>query len=374
MRARSLVLFALLVATLGLAAAVWARRPEDPGVRHYRLGVAAAQTHDESEATRQWQLALALNPALTQARSRLADAYLADGSLALAIREYRALLQQRPNTSHGYCRLADAYQKGSVTRLAELTARTATRLEPDCPRAHQVLGALLLSAQNYAAAQSELELALKRDPRNATLLTMLASLQLRLDRLSEAERLARQALQIQPDLPECQYIVAHCLLQKNDPATREEAVGQLKQVLAASPTHQNARLDLAAAYRAAGRNLASRWELEHLIADAPQNRAALQQLAEVLTDLGDATRAAALRKQVAAAAAEGEQRIELERRLKSDPTDGPALLRLGEIYLHNREFLQSIEMLERAGQVLGPRPDQQRLLSQARREAAAAPQ
>lgn len=367
---RLLLLLLVLVLLGGAAFWVYGRRPEDPGERHYRLGLQAVKEGRGQDAAQEFQVAVSLNPAHTRARLEVAGAHLNGGSVALAIREFREVLKRSPRVPHGYCRLAEAYQRGDLEDLARKTATVATREEKKCPRAYRVLGTLLVDAQAFSEARAALEQAHKLEPQDAGTLAVLARLHMQLDRLPEAEQAARKLLALDPTHPQGAFILGHCLMARRDPAVREEAIGHLKTAVQSDPNMNEARIELARAYRASDRLLAARWELEQVVRSAPSERAALQQLAEVLTDLGDLKRAQQVRRQVENAAAEAQRRLELERRIASAPTDGTALLALGGIYARSREYLRAIETLERAGEVLGPRPDQQALLAQVRKQAA----
>jgi Flp pilus assembly protein TadD len=358
---------ALLVGVAALVRWPWWR--ETPAGRHLRAGNAFAGQGNIRRAAQEWQVATALDPNLLEPHAALARAYFDDGALALAIREWTRLAALDPHYPHVYCALGEAYLEAGLSDEAQVAAGYAARLEPRCARPHRTLGIILADRQDYQRALAELQLAATLAPRDAAIRVVQARMYLGLRQLDRAETHAREAYRLNPRDPGAAFLLPHLLIRRNDPRAWNEAEGLLRTAVVTAETDPEVHFDLAQVHQARGRLTEARREMERAIQLAPRHQAAIQQLAEVCGRLGDTARAAALRRQGEALAAEGLARLELERQLARQPDDGRALYRLGDLYARDGQYMRAIDMLERASQILTSDATIRQRLTQVRAEA-----
>lgn len=362
----------LAVGVVAVAAAGWVRwrwSQERPAARHLRAAARLYAAGKTTEASREWQIATALDPKSVEAREALGRIYLDSGAVALAIREFRIVTELAPRRPHAYCRLAAALREGGVSDLALQAARYAVRTDGRCARAHGTLGLVLSDRQEFKEAAAELERAAALAPQDAGHHLNLARIYAGLAQLPQAEAAARSAYRLDSKDPHAAYLLGHLLVLKGDADGFEEARSLLQAAVAADPSNAAARVDLAKIHRRSGRLPAARAELARALEQDPRSREALQALAEVTADLGDAKRAASLRERVRALAAEDLARKELERRLAQQPLDRQALVRLGDLYARDGQYPQAAALLERARRMQDD-ADVQRRLKQVRDAAA----
>jgi Tfp pilus assembly protein PilF len=122
-------------------------------------------------------------------------------------------------------------------RLQALEAfKTAAALRPDYPEAHANYGALLADAEDFAAAVTELELAVKYAPRSALAWMNLGNAHRGTKAFEQAEAAYRKALELDPGLVEVHYDLAVLHLDGEKPGT--PTLARLEQALAFFETYE----------------------------------------------------------------------------------------------------------------------------------------
>lgn len=365
----------LMLGAVAITAAAgfrWYAAQDTPARRHARLAERLGKQGDGLGAARQWQIAAALDPTLVEAREALGRQYLADGAVALAIREFRKVTELAPRRPHAYCQAAEALRLGGIQDLALRAARYAARSEPRCFRARRTLGLLLRDRADYRAALGELEAAARLDPRDPEVKLALARIQLGLAQTAPAEANARAALALDPQDPAPAGFLGHLLVQQGDRARAAEAEQLLRAAAAGDPQSGTVAMDLAQVLQWKGRPLAARWELERAATLLTGDPEPMQRLAAVYTTLGDSAKAAQARRRAEQLSAARLSRTEMERRLAQDPLDGRLLYQLGDLYARDHQYLRAIDHLSRAADLLYGDPTVRRRLAEVRAEASRA--
>jgi predicted Zn-dependent protease len=106
---------------------------------------------------------------------------------------------------------------------------------------------------------------------------------LREGRAATAERMLRALEARFPGEVNCLWLIGAALLDQNKIA---ESVATLERVLAAAPNFSNARVDLARAYRRAGRAAQARQEVRRVLQQTPHHHRAWLAYGDALVDLG----------------------------------------------------------------------------------------
>ena len=213
------LMFALLLAVVVVRGGLLRRF--DPAYRLYQQGKQLSQQGDVETALHLWRKAIQQNPSLPEPYFALADAFRERreheaGSILL-----RQLLDvsQKTNTlpKHLLCRLADMDFLSGRTKSALFFAEHGVQSEPDCFRAHHILGMLLDMKGNSQGALHHLEQAHRLKPDDEELATTLISVQIANFRIEDARRTARTILRHHPKSAEAYYWLGwtHANAQKN---------------------------------------------------------------------------------------------------------------------------------------------------------------
>ena len=107
---------------------------------------------------------------------QLGKDYMAQGLLSEAEEQFQSAIAAQPNSAPAHAGLAQVREQSGSADDARTEAQTSLRLAPS-PAAYIVLARLDLKQNNQTQAASELQSALKLDPRNPEALTLSQSLQ-----------------------------------------------------------------------------------------------------------------------------------------------------------------------------------------------------
>lgn len=177
------------------------------------LAQALAGIGDRLTATAWLTDACRIAPGEPQAMQLLADLLLAQKQFAQAAPLYRELLERlglrnRSNLLHaGYC----LEQAGKLEPAAQYY-RDALALDADFMEAHVDLAGLLWRLEDFEGSLAHAQRAVELAPQHPYAVRILGTALLNLNRLEEAERVLRQALDLQPGFPLAQLDLAFTLL------------------------------------------------------------------------------------------------------------------------------------------------------------------
>jgi tetratricopeptide (TPR) repeat protein len=128
---------------------------------HYELGEAILQDSRAAaaleNAEKEFQAALAENPADARAEYRLGTVCLLERDYRTAVQHYSRALQLQPDNAYAQQELGAAWIKLGEPEKALEPLLTATRLDPLYPTAHYRLGTLYRQLGREAEARRELQ-------------------------------------------------------------------------------------------------------------------------------------------------------------------------------------------------------------------------
>jgi tetratricopeptide (TPR) repeat protein len=171
------------------------------------------------DSVRLWERALAVTPDNGVTRSHLGLAYKQAGRLEDAIWEYKRAIQLDPNYEPAHNNLGVALAMLHRPDEAILEFQEAVRLQPDHGATHANLGRLLAETGKLDEAVPHLEQGLAAEPSNsdrahnlAVALSARAGRAESMGRLSDAARDLRRASELQPEVAQYVYDLAHDLV------------------------------------------------------------------------------------------------------------------------------------------------------------------
>lgn len=255
------------------------------------LGTALVMNQQYDEAIEPLGEALKRNPRQGAALRTRAEAHIARGRLAEAIRDLRAAVELEPETIVRL-RLAEVYAREKQYAEAITLLEAILKAEPDNSEARTQLAAAMIDSGRAAEAISTLETLVKQQPSRADLRAQLAELYLGTD---PAKALAEYsaAARLEPAEPRHKLGQATAMVRQRQ---FKEAVPLLRDVLASNPpdgvayfAHTNLATSLFEMEDFAGAAGEYLWILRHQQAQGDRRRASISLyfLAICFDKLGD---------------------------------------------------------------------------------------
>jgi tetratricopeptide (TPR) repeat protein len=174
---------------------------------------------------------------------------LADrGWLDQAIQEFQKAIELDPSSAHAHDNLATVYSEKKLWRDALQEYLTALRLEPDSATAHYNL-ACFLASHGPEMAVAEYEEAIREDPEYPDAHLNLALTLADQERLDDAKRELRRAIELAPKDAFPRHELAAILMDEGD---FRAAIGQLNEVTRLEKGNFEAWLDLGICYAQKG--------------------------------------------------------------------------------------------------------------------------
>jgi tetratricopeptide (TPR) repeat protein len=232
-----------------------------------RMDVRAGRIEEAERAVR---ARLEKSPEAVGLRIALAETLLAAGKLGASEEESRRALKADEKNVPAMVNLATVYYRKNRFELARMVLenarqvndadpavwnrlgfvetalgnrpqalesfKTAAALRPDYPEAHANYGALLADAEDFAAAVTELELAVKYAPRSAQTWMNLGNAYRGTKAFDRAEAAYKKALELDPGLVDVHYDLAVLYLDGEKPGT--STLARLEQALAFFDTYE----------------------------------------------------------------------------------------------------------------------------------------
>ena len=148
-----------------------------------------AERGNTTEAIKQYQAALAINPQLPGLHFELGDMLRASGSQhqTEAAEEYKAALQVNPRDEQAECRLGEIALEGNNLDEANQRFSEAVKLRPNDPEASIGAANVAIAMQNPAKAETLLVHAIQLDPTNAIAHFRLSVVYRRMGRTADAQ-------------------------------------------------------------------------------------------------------------------------------------------------------------------------------------------
>jgi tetratricopeptide (TPR) repeat protein len=155
-----------------------------------------------------------------------------------------------PDSAMAYLTLGKLLVRQQMVEVAVTQIETALRLEPRLAMAHFLLGEIDLYHSNAQGAVTEFQKELAVNPTVWLVYWRLGDAYMRLANYDEAEKVLKKAIWLNEASPGAFILLGEIALKKNDPAL---ASGFLERALAIDPQNFDAHYALATAYKALGR-------------------------------------------------------------------------------------------------------------------------
>lgn len=195
-----------------------------------------------------------------------------------------------------------------------------------------ILAKLAAQDGRYDDALSRMDKVLARNPDNAVLQFERAMILIDATRLDAAETALRNITASHPDLYDAQRVLGRLLLDRagNNRSTVEEALSHLQAAYKLDPDDIGTGMAVAQILLNTDRTAEAEKVLSSLLERAPDQRALNYTYAQVLTKLGRGD----------------ESQQYLERAVEVDPTFGPAILQLIDIYQKQNEWAKAADIMQ----------------------------
>ncbi len=249
-----------------------------------QLAGSDSEANRYDEAAAKVQQALAVDPGIIEAHSRLGNIYTKAGKHAEAAGAYRRALVLDPEHLLSTYNLALSYRAlGKIDEAIVGLERTQT-LDPRSGRAHFQLGDIYMQRGEPAKALAVLTRGLALDVDRAPFLVKLAEAHLELKQFDDAERALTEAIQLRADVPRGQYNLALVLEQRGRGA---DARAAYEAEVAKNPKNYGAQFNLAKLLTKDGRVADATARFRAAVEARPEFAEGYLYLAKSLLDGGD---------------------------------------------------------------------------------------
>lgn len=189
----------------------------------------------------------------------LEHCYLWSRQFKYVLDVYHQILSLNPDSAEADMVAGEALDQMKDNAGATEMFRAAVKAGPKEPNVHFGLGYLLWSQKQYPEASQQFQEELVNDPKHAQAMLYLADADIQMNRVSEAEPLLRQVIQIAPSLA-----LAHLDLgiAVSESGRNEEALREYKAAEQKMPDDVNVHWRLARLYRAMGNKEAAKTEFD----------------------------------------------------------------------------------------------------------------
>jgi tetratricopeptide (TPR) repeat protein len=297
---------------------------------HQYLGIARARHHDLPQAITSLKEARKHAPDSSDIRASLAQAYLAQGSLSLALSEGEAAIELDPQNIAALKILTDVQARaGNMKRAEELVKETLV-LQPHDAVLHHRLGSILVTQRRLDEALRHYEEALKRDPALLESLEQIAAILVAQKRMVEAQERTVRHVALYPKSAHLQNVLGRVFMEgKNWP--KSEAA--FRKAITLDNELLSSYVNLGELYARQGKIEMAVSELERVLKKSPKQSSVLMLLGMLHEQQRDFSRAMARYEEV----------------LQIDPRVAPAANNLAWLLLeHTGDKERALVYAERA--------------------------
>jgi tetratricopeptide (TPR) repeat protein len=324
----------LLLLANGFAAHIYAQTAQDSLWRHYKEAQASLRGGEQDRARAEYMAFLA------EALHRVANAKAKSGDLDAAARTFEETLALIPDTAIRLDYASVLFDAGRI-QAAEVEAQRVVDAEPKDIRSRVLLGRVFFEQKDYAAAKDHFEAAVKQGE-FVSVWRLLSLTYLRLQELPSARSLLQAALAHLGSTPANRIAVATVYYYGDYP---DEAIAELKRVIAQNDTAPEAHYYLGLAYLARNEEAGFTKAIQEFRAQLklqPENFPSQYMLGYIALKQRDF--------------AEAER--ELKRAAKLNPNDAGTQLLLGQLYSEtHREQLAEVTLRKLIASWNGSPPD-----------------
>ena len=255
---------------------------------HYYLGIAWARHHDLPQAITSLKKAQILAPDSSDIRATLAQVYLAQDSLSLALSEGEAAIEMDSQNVAAMKILADAQLRAGNMKRAEELVKETLALQPQDALLHQRLGVILRAQRRPDEALAHFEEALQNDPGSFESLEQITAILVSQKRIAQAqERVTRQITRY-PNTANLYNLLGRVLMESRNWPQSEAA---FKKAVALDKELLSAYVNIGELYARQGKIQESVAELEGVLKKSPRQPSVLMRLGMLHEQQKDFSRA-----------------------------------------------------------------------------------
>ena len=240
--------------------------PRFAGAYHF-LGVAFMRERQMIQARGAFAEAVKANPNLSESRTALAELYLAEGSLDLALEQAQAAIQLNPRNVHAAIISGDVYlRKGDVAKSKKVFEAVAQALPKEAVGPYR-LGLVARAEKNDAKALAYFEEALDRRPASIEPLAQIATIKIGQGKANEARDRVTKQLEAFPNNPHFYNLLGQLWLKAKDLGQAEAA---FEKAIELDNSLISAYLNLGQVYHQAGKTDQAAKEYETVLQKEPK--------------------------------------------------------------------------------------------------------
>lgn len=254
----------------------------DPGNTSVRFNLALSwfESGEHARAIEALRPAASGGSPESEVLSLLADAYLSDGQVPVALETLKRAVDLHPHQERHYVDLANLCMEQEAHDLGLEILDAGIRNIPRSARLHGMRGVLLAQLGNLDQAEAAFALATELEPGQAPGRIGLSITLQQAGRHSESIPILREQALASPDDPVVNTMLGRALLQQRDlgEVGLQEARSALERAVASDPTATGAWVELGRLFLKAGQSEEAITALERAVDTAPEDRQALYQL------------------------------------------------------------------------------------------------
>lgn len=314
----------------------------DEGISHF-------QAKRLPEAAQAWRSALVADPENLTACRLLSDLYIETGEYEAAVPLLEKLYSRTPRNPHVACRLSEAYNYlGRNDRSLEI-ARAAVEFEPDCSRAHALLGIQLGNQNNTTESVKALAKAYQLEPTSEKIALSFAQAQLAAIDLDGAEKTIRKVIESNPRSAMANYLLGWTYRRRSQtPENVRAAIDAFEKAVQLDPSRKDAFVELGKLYAQTKRYEEARVVLESLWQSPPRSPQVAFTLAQVYRALKMPAQAEKMTRDFKQLNEEQEEYNSLRKRLQTDPSSIDVPVRMAELSLKRGDLQEASVLLREA--------------------------
>ncbi len=196
------------------------------------FGVVYLEKEQYDHALQALDLAVRINPMLSEARTNLANIYLRQGQLDLAIDQLRAAIAINPNDAKIHCLLGKAYLEKDQGRLAIAELNRSLQIDPNMVEGYLHLAIAFQRQKRYQEAKQILVQAIDLFPDHAPFYVELGNVHHLTSNYDMAIPQYQKAIRLQPDMLQAYFGLG---LSYSQLGRLDEEIEAFKKVLSIEP-------------------------------------------------------------------------------------------------------------------------------------------
>lgn len=209
------------------------------------LGNSYSDVGNMESAQQAFELAVEINPTLSESHANLGNVYLKKGQVAQAIREYQAALNINPNDPKTHNNLGNAYMQQGSLGYAIAEYRQSIGLDPNFVDGYKNLALVYSKQKRYGLAVSELKKPISMGLADAGCYAQLGDIYSQAGDYEQAITPYKTALGIKKDSLDARCALANCYSKLGNV---DDEIDQYTKVLLIKPDMLSAVVNLGNAY------------------------------------------------------------------------------------------------------------------------------